>query len=304
MTSISKSGELEFGDNSELYEFYGLFEQPFHTGTDTRFFYLSDQHKQMVDRCLRVIQDRLGFGVVLGPPGIGKSSLARVLYYRFESTPDYRVSVIYDPSGAPGAILKTILREFNQPYAYRQIDDLRQAFQEFLYSETQDYGRTIVLMIDEAQTMNRHSFELLRQLLNYEGANEKLMQIILFGQDELARRILNKPNLQNRVMSWNSLTPLNIRSTKELLEFRLYVAGRKDERDTLFTPHAVQAINRLAKGIPRTICSIAYQALTIGFQQRSRTLDDALIEQAAQIALPPPISGLPLVEEDEDEGEE
>lgn len=286
MTSISKYGDIEFGDNAEMFNFYGLFEQPFHTGTDPRFFYLSDQHKQMIDRCLRVIQDKLGFGVVLGPVGIGKSSLARVLYYRFETLPDYRMSVIYDPGGAPGAILKTILREFDQPYTYRHIDALRQAFQDFVYRETQDYGRTIVLLIDEAQTMNRHTFELLRRLLNYEGKNEKLLQIILFGQNELAKRIISKPNLQNRVMSWNNLVPFDSRSVAELLEYRLFVAGRSN-KEALFTPDGVVELNRMAQGIPRTICSVAYQALLVGYAHRAPMINAALVREAAAIALPP-----------------
>ncbi len=307
MTSISKYGDIEFGDNSEMFNFYGLFEQPFHTGTDPRFFYLSDQHKQMIDRCLRVIQDRLGFGVVLGPVGIGKSSLARVLYYRFELLADYRVSVIYDPSGAPGAILKTILREFDQPYTYRHIDALRQAFQDFVYRETQDYGRTIVLLIDEAQTMNRHTFELLRRLLNYEGKNEKLLQIILFGQNELAKRVISKPNLQNRVMSWNNLVPLDSRSVAELLEYRLFVAGRK-EKQPLFTLDGVVEMNRLSAGIPRTICSVAYQALLVAYAHRAPAINAELVREAAAVALPPrgASSGqpeLPIVEQSAGEEE-
>jgi general secretion pathway protein A len=302
MTSISKYGDIEFGDNAEMFNFYGLFEQPFHTGTDPRFFYLSDQHKQMIDRCLRVIQDKLGFGVVLGPVGIGKSSLARVLYYRFETLPDYRMSVIYDPSGAPGAILKTILREFDQPYTYRHIDALRQAFQDFVYRETQDYGRTIVLLIDEAQTMNRHTFELLRRLLNYEGKNEKLLQIILFGQNELARRIISKPNLQNRVMSWNNLVPFDSRSVAELLEYRLFVAGRSN-KEALFSPDGVVELNRMAQGIPRTICSVAYQALLVGYAHRAATINADLVREAATIALPPKpeLDALQAIEPDADE---
>ena len=46
-----------------------------------------------------------------------------------------------------------------------------------------------MLVVDEAQKMRPPLFELLRQLLNFETSNAKLLQIVLFGQNELATKI-------------------------------------------------------------------------------------------------------------------
>ncbi len=155
--------------------------------------------------------------------------------------------------------------------------------------------------------MNRHTFELLRRLLNYEGKNEKLLQIILFGQNELAKRVISKPNLQNRVMSWNNLVPLDSRSVAELLEYRLFVAGRK-EQQPLFTLDGVVEMNRLSAGIPRTICSVAYQALLVGYAHRAPAINAELVREAAAVALPPRGAGsgqpeLPIAEPSAEEEE-
>ncbi len=53
--------------------------------------------------------------------------------------------------------------------------------------EAHAQGRRVVLIVDEAQNLSFETLEQVRLLTNLETATTKLLQIILIGQDELAR---------------------------------------------------------------------------------------------------------------------
>lgn len=273
-------GMLEPRRADDHLDYYGLFEEPFSiTGTDHRFCYLSSQHRAAVDRCISIIQRHLGLGVIFGAVGSGKSTLCKLLYHRFLGIPDYSVALINDPSLAPAALLRTVLAEFKQPSVARQLEVLKNTFRTFVYNETQRSGKTIILLIDEAQTMRPATLELIRTLLNFEDGREKLLQVILFGQDELRAKIFRYRNIQNRIMGVATLEPLELPDVDKLIRYRLFVAGRED---ALFTPEAVAAITEIAEGVPRTICAIANEALPLGAAERKPVIDVPLIEDASK----------------------
>lgn len=272
-------GLLEAHHTDDHLDYYGLFEEPFSiTGTDHRFCYLSSQHRAAVDRCISIIQRHLGLGVIFGAVGSGKSTLCKLLYHRFLSIPEYSVALINDPSLAPAALLRTVLAEFKQPSVARQLEVLKNTFRSFVYNETQRSGKTVILLIDEAQTMRPATLELIRTLLNFEDGREKLLQVILFGQDELRAKIFRYRNIQNRIMGVATLEPLVLPDVDKLVRYRLFVAGREEP---LFTPEAITGITRIAEGIPRTICAIANEALPLGAAKRLPVVDLHIIEEAA-----------------------
>ena len=69
-------------------------------------------------------------------------------------------------------------------------------FKMYLFTNALEQKKTVVLIIDEAQTLKSSLIELLRQLINYETNDINLLQLVLFGQEEL-RNTLARPRLQN-----------------------------------------------------------------------------------------------------------
>src|SRR6266576_4044936 len=61
---------------------------------------------------------------------------------------------------------------------------------QFLLGEA-SAGRRVVVFIDEAQNLTDETLETVRLLSNFEASNRKLIQIVLSGQLELARRLKN-----------------------------------------------------------------------------------------------------------------
>jgi len=114
-------------------------------------------------------------------------------------------------------------------------------------------GNKVVLIIDEAQNLNKDVLEQLRLLSNLETTTSKLIQIILVGQPELGEMLDSHElrQLGQRITLSCYLTPLNYKETKEYIYHRIQVASQKPE--VRFTRPALRAIYKYSGGIPRLI---------------------------------------------------
>jgi general secretion pathway protein A len=70
-------------------------------------------------------------------------------------------------------------------------------------------GKRVVVVIDEAQNLDDSVLELVRMLSNFETSREKLIQIILSGQPQLAEKIGSPElvQLRQRVSIFACLNP-------------------------------------------------------------------------------------------------
>src|ERR1022692_4403798 len=111
--------------------------------------------------------------------------------------------------------------------------------------------------MDEAQNLSDSALELLRMLSNFETPREKLMQIILSGQPQLAEKLAspNLVQLRQRISIVARLKPFTLQETNGYVGHRLGVAGY-DFRASLFTPRAGAMIAEHSGGIPRNINNI------------------------------------------------
>ncbi len=262
--------------------FYGLFEPPFQvTGTDPRFVYLSEQYKKVISICLQAVRDRMGLAMVLGAVGTGKSSICSIIRSRLAARTDYRVAYLDDLAATPSQLMINILHEFGQAPISRQVETLKRQFKGLLVEETQKAGNSLVILVDEAQTATKYNLELLRQLLNFETGNEKLVQIILFGQEELARKVAARPNFLSRVVSQVRLENLSREETARLVNYRLSVAGAEYD---VFGQAALSLLAAYSKGIPREVCKIGYHSLLLGASRAERFISTSTVEEACLLA--------------------
>ena len=103
------------------------------------------------------------------------------------------------------------------------------------------------------------SLQTIQALLNFD-ISSKLIQIILFGQQEIHKSFSKNPALLNRAIFWRKLDPLTFAETVQMIHFRLTVAGRFNP---LFTEEAIGAIYEASKGVPRTLMVICHETLHI-----------------------------------------
>lgn len=261
-----------------MYEaFYGLKERPFRISPDPRFLFLAPQHQEVLSKCQYMIQGRVGPVYVFGPIGSGKTTIARRLHQQLSDNPGYLVASVIAPDlRTPNAFLRTIAQEFGVKTERSYSDTLRN-FAAFL--RDQHKANVIpVLLVDEAQFLRQPLLKLIHFLLNYETNTEKLLQIVLFGQNELASRIDALPELKSRMFP-TALAALNADETHEMIGYRMTVAGAKSNP---FTPKASSAVYRASLGLPRQVCQLCDMALLSGFNAKTDTIDEATIDAAAR----------------------
>jgi general secretion pathway protein A len=165
----------------------------------------------------------MGIAAIFGTIGAGKTSLARRLWEQYATQPEYTFALLIHPNyPTPFQFLKAILREYGLIKPKRSLEDMVAYFEEFLIEQHRN-GKTPILVIDEAQTLRPPALELLRQLLNFETNTEKLLQIILFGDNDLLLRLDNSPALKDRVTILGALTSLSRQDSDDLIAFRYQV---------------------------------------------------------------------------------
>ena len=259
--------------------FLGLSDPPFSLSPDPRYFYLSSQHRTTLSKTTYVIEQRQGLSVVFGDVGLGKTSVARRLYQIHQDREDCLVAYMPTPHYKSAfQFLRGICTEFGiETKGYGEPASLNSLQTFLLDALAREYY--VVLIIDEAQLLVGPQFELLRQLLNFELADRKLLQIVLPGQNQLRNKLRLKRALESRLATRSTLDPLDFPDTRAMIEFRLLVAGR---RSPLFTDGALRRIFDYSRGIPREICRLGLNLLPAAIAAEANMIDANLVDQVTR----------------------
>jgi general secretion pathway protein A len=256
----------------------GLQEPPFSLSPDPRYFYLSSQHRTTLSKTHYTVAQQQGLAVIFGDIGTGKTTIARRLYQQYDDRPDVSVAYIPTPHYRSAfQFLKAICAEFELPPKASRPAQMG-TLQAFLVLALEE-NRNVVLIVDEAQLLVGMQFELLRQLLNFELNDRKLLQIVILGQNQLRYKLDQKPELESRAAALSTLDPLDFPDTRGMVEFRLMVAGR---REPLFTDRAMGAIFDYSRGVPRRVCRLGLHVLPAAVRAGVSLIDDDLVTQVAE----------------------
>ena len=150
-------------------------------------------------------------------------------------------------------------------------------------------GKPLVVVIDEAQNLDDAVLELVRMLSNFETSREKLIQIILCGQPQLAEKLASPElvQLRQRVSIVARLKSLSPKETALYIDHRMRTAGYSAEKP-LFTGAALALIAHRSEGIPRNINNLCFNALSLGCALQRETIDcDIVREVVADLDLEP-----------------
>jgi len=259
-----------------MYEaFYGLKETPFSILPDPDFLYFGRRHTYAYAMMEFGIKNRAGFMVVSGEIGCGKTTLIRHLLNNL--APSLTVGLVYNTHREIPNLLEWIMLALGLPYEGMSRVGLFDGFQRFLI-EQYGVGKSVLLIIDEAQNLSPDALESLRMLSNINADKNQLLQIMLVGQPQLKTMLMRPDLLQfsQRVEVDFHIKPFAASEVQDYIEHRLAVAGRKTP---LFTPEACVRIAEASQGIPRRINILCNTALVYGYSAESERIDLVLVEE-------------------------
>ncbi len=261
-----------------MYEsFYGLTEKPFNLTPDPRFLFLSEKHQEAIAHLLYGIQNRVGFVLISGEIGAGKTTICRTLIGKLEDNTE--LALVFNPCLSA----TDLLRKINEEFGIRTEAETNKGLIDELNFHLLDCfnrDKNCVLIIDEAQDLGPAVLEQIRLLSNLETDTQKLLQIVLIGQPELVHQ-LNLPELRQlnqRITARYHLRPLDHDEMVQYIASRLRVAGGKGK--VRFTQGALKSIYKVSGGTPRMINAICDRALLIGYTHEAHDINTAIINQA------------------------
>ena len=261
-------------------EHFGFKESPFTITPNPRFIFFSKNHREAFAHLFYGITNRVGFIELTGEVGTGKTTVLRTVLSQIDDD-SHRIALILNPCLSRLELMRSINREFGVPSAGLSSSELLQELNRFLLAENAA-GRTVVLVIDEAQNLEPQVLEQIRLISNLETETAKLIQIVLAGQPELGTLLERKDlrQLSQRIAVRYHLRAMDFADTQAYIIHRLEVVGGRFAVN--FDAAALKKIYRFSSGYPRLINIICDRSLLVAFGESRHEV--SLRDVAAAIA--------------------
>jgi general secretion pathway protein A len=247
---------------------------------------LTDGHKDSIGAILYGIEARKGFIAVTGDAGVGKTTALRYCLGQLDRE-TYELVYLFQPALAPGEFYAVLYRELfgrSPLWGYvveMEVSAIVDAIHKRLLSLF-DRGKSVVVVIDEAQNMPIETLESLRVLSNLETDREKLLQIVLVGQTELENKLARHElrQLDQRIAVRARIPTLTTSQAVRYIEYKVGIAG--GVAGEIFTDSAGWILIAAAKGNPRRLNMYCDNALMNGYGHGVRRVNTRVAWEAVQ----------------------
>jgi type II secretory pathway predicted ATPase ExeA len=254
-----------------MYEdYFGLKRPPFKITPDTSLFYEGGKRGDILAALVYAIHRGEGIIKVVGEVGSGKTMLCRMLQIKLPDT----VEIVYiaNPSVSSDDILFVIAHELSLPVTKDSSKhEVMHLLQDYLLQRHME-NKQVVLFVEEAQGMPLDTLEEIRLLSNLETDQNKLLQIVLFGQPELDQNLAQQSirQLRERITHNFDLEPLTQDEIHTYLNFRMREVGYTGPE--LINPTVAKKVELHSDGLLRRINIIADKILLSAFAEGTHNL--------------------------------
>jgi TonB family protein len=189
-----------------------------------------------------------------------------------------RTAFLFQTHGDSRDFLRYLISELGDEAHHSDLVGMQEALNHLLIREHRA-GRQTIIIIDEAQGLDTSALETVRLLSNFETPTEKLLQIILAGQPQLAQRLATPElaQLYQRVSIRTTLIPFDLEDTRNYIEHRLKITGYQGP--PLFTAAAVRSIWERSGGVPREINTLCFNALLLATAVEQKQVDSEILRE-------------------------
>jgi len=236
---------------------------PFGHTPDTKLFCPTNTHIEAINVLLFSINSGEAFCKITGEVGSGKTMLCRLLLKKLED--NRTLAYIPNPNISTRSLHYALAKELGlRVNSNSREDQISQSIQTRLIKLNKSKG-AVVLIIDEAQTLSDEALEALRLFTNIETEQKKLLQIILFAQPELDKKLKNKKlrQIKQRISFSYQLKKLSASQTLIYIRHRLNRTCNSHQiHINVFTTFILFLIS---KGTPRLINILCHKSLLLAY---------------------------------------
>jgi len=246
--------------------------------------------EEAMTRVGRAINAREPAALVIGPPGTGKSLLARLVARQYAER--RTVVMLGDaPLENREALLRHLLHQLGVDCPG---DDPHLALVDFL-NQQPDQEAGLLVIVDEAHTLSAEVIEAIRMVTNITGDGQPRVFALLCGGPKLDETLVDSSleSFAQRAATRCYLHPLSAEETRQYIHETIAACGADPE--STVTAEAVAAVHHGCSGVPRLINQLMTEAIDCAADADQSVIDESIIDRAwAQLQqLPSPMLEAP-----------
>jgi len=260
----------------------GITKNPFRDTIDPDLFYRTQQHEEVLTKICLGIEDCHATILLTGASGTGKTMLSQVALRSLDRVRFEPAFVLVYPGMGKGNLLGAILKELAADHIPRQTADKLALVQDKAL-DLHGKGKRLVVIIDEAHFLKADALHILRSLSNLETELEKLITVLLIGEESLRSR-LNRPSyasIKGRIVFSLKLAPLSLADTVQYVKYRLLKCNLPVHT---VEKEALNIVHQCTTGIPRAINRIMYLGLLESAATNGVMITPAIVQMVSQTA--------------------
>ena len=183
------------------------------------------EHQEALAHLRFGIENFEPFVLITGEVGTGKTTALYDVLTEYETRAV--VALITNSSLTRDELLEDVCLRFGLADASSLSKPQAISALERFLRQTRARGHHAILILDEAQNLERDQLEEIRLLSNLEDQGHKLIQLFLVGQPELEEKLARSElrQLRQRITVFYRLKPLGADDTEQYIHHRLSVAG-------------------------------------------------------------------------------